>query len=417
MKLGTLSKLGLCLLLSACAQAPSKNKALSPSTNMLATNASFQGLPVQATEEAFDRWKKTYRELSSPKAAAIALDTEGKWVIGSSSVAPGTLPAAGAALADCEQKKNHQNINAPCELVRVNDHEFELGRALAKRLDLGDVSQPTFVWRLQKNNAVIYIGGSFHLFKQGFYPLPAAYNKAFDESSLLVLEVNPAATSPQELLSLQKQYLFLPDGKTLDQILPEPLLANAKRELNILGIEWRQVQKFTPAGFALNVISALYMAQGFLPQQGIDAHYANLAMQQSKEIGELETLEFQLQLLADMPFDLQTLQATDVFNETQAIDIVGKMVDAWHTADDKSLAALMNESSSVSPAMKAWNRRLLDERNIGMANKIAELLKTEDQTIFVLVGAGHLTGSGNVIELLLDHGIIASQLRRDGNPL
>jgi uncharacterized protein YbaP (TraB family) len=422
MKRMTLGGMGLCLLLgvSACTQTtsvstPSSTVPTTPNNSPLVFS-SYQGLQVQASEEQMAQWQNRYREMVSPKAAAMALDKDGTWAFGWNETAPGTLAAVGAALSACERSKNRKAMSAPCELIQVDDRQLELGRALSQRLDLSDMSKPTFVWRLRKNETVVYIGGSFHLFKQGFYPLPAAYTKAFNASSQLILEVNPTGMTPEQTQNLQARYLLLPEGKTLDQVLPKWLVTTAKEELAALGIEWQQLEKFTPAGFALNIISALYAVQGFFPQQGIDAHFLRLAMEQSKTLGELETLESQLQLLADMPFDLQTVQAADAFNEEKMFDQVNKVVDAWHTADGKTLAALMIESSAASPAMKAWNERLLQERNIKMAEKIGDLFDTDGQKIFVLIGAGHLVGENNVIELLQQSGLDSAQLRRDGTP-
>lgn len=423
MKRMTLHRIGLCLLLglSACTQTSPVDTSppAGPSKPIDAPPAftAYQGLKVQGTKDQLAQWENTYRAMASPKAAAMALDKDGKWAFGWNETAPGTLGAVGSAFSACEHAKNVKEINAPCELIRVNNDQFELGRTLAHRLNLGDKSQPTFVWRLQKNDTVVYIGGSFHLFKRGFYPLPAAYTKAFNETSQLVLEVNPTGLTPQQVQNLQSKYLLLPDGKTLDQVLPKPLINTAKEELARLGIEWHQLEKLTPAGFALNMISALYAVQGFFPQHGIDAYFLKLAMEQSKTLGELETLEFQLQLLADMPFDLQTLQAAELFNGPKVIDQVNKMVDAWHMADGETLAALMIESSAESPAMKVWNERLLGERNIKMAEKIGHMLDTNGKDSFVLIGAGHLSGKNNVIQLLQQQGFESSQLRRDGNLL
>jgi uncharacterized protein YbaP (TraB family) len=419
----TLRKMGLCLLLgvSACTPTSPVNKfpaaVLSKPIDSPVVFTSYQDLKVQGTESQLAQWENKYREMTPPKAVAMALDKNGKWAFGWNESASGTLSAVGGAFAACNQSRNRKSISAPCELIQVNNQQFELGRALAQRLDLGDMSKPTFVWRLEKNDTVVYIGGSFHLFKHGFYPLPAAYTKAFNDTSQLILEVNPVGMTLQQTQILQSKYLFLPEGTTLDQVLPKRVIDTAKEELAVLGIEWHQLEKLTPAGFALNIISALYAVQGFFPQQGIDAYFLKLAVEQSKTLGELETLEFQLQLLADMPFDLQTLQAAEIFGDAKIFDQVNKMVDAWHTADEETLAALMIESSADSPAMKAWNDRLLGERNINMAEKIINMFDTSGKDIFVLVGAGHLSGENNVIHLLQQHGFEISQLRRDGIPL
>ena len=49
------------------------------------------------------------------------------------------------------------------------------------------------VWKVTSGTNVLYLGGSIHALKSKDYPLPAAYNRAFDASDRLVCEVDPKA--------------------------------------------------------------------------------------------------------------------------------------------------------------------------------------------------------------------------------
>jgi uncharacterized protein YbaP (TraB family) len=54
-------------------------------------------------------------------------------------------------------------------------------------------------------------------------------------------------------------------------------------------------------------------------------------------------------------------------------------------------------------------KHLLHDRNIGMADKIEELLKTS-QTAFVMPGAAHLVGEDGLIKMLQDRGYQVEQV-------
>ena len=54
-------------------------------------------------------------------------------------------------------------------------------------------------------------------------------------------------------------------------------------------------------------------------------------------------------------------------------------------------------------------KRLLDDRNKGMASKIEGYLKTKE-TYFVVVGAGHLVGDKGIIKMLKERGYSVEQL-------
>src|SRR5947209_20164058 len=50
------------------------------------------------------------------------------------------------------------------------------------------------VWKVTSESGnVLYLAGSIHALKSKDYPLPAAYNRAFDASDRLVCEVDPKA--------------------------------------------------------------------------------------------------------------------------------------------------------------------------------------------------------------------------------
>ena len=57
----------------------------------------------------------------------------------------------------------------------------------------------------------------------------------------------------------------------------------------------------------------------------------------------------------------------------------------------------------------------MDERNVGMADKIAGYLQTKG-TYFVLVGAAHYVGDNSIIELLERQGIRGQRIYSNQNP-
>ena len=54
-------------------------------------------------------------------------------------------------------------------------------------------------------------------------------------------------------------------------------------------------------------------------------------------------------------------------------------------------------------------RKLMDDRNVGMANKIKQYLDSSG-TYFVLIGAAHYVGENNIIELLHQAGVKGTRL-------
>ena len=61
------------------------------------------------------------------------------------------------------------------------------------------------VWKVTgANGHILYIGGSVHGLKSTDYPLPAAYNRAFDLSSRIIFEDDSKGLTPGQLKKLLK---------------------------------------------------------------------------------------------------------------------------------------------------------------------------------------------------------------------
>ncbi|HMN45406.1 MAG TPA: TraB/GumN family protein [Povalibacter sp.] len=378
--------------------------------------AVFQTLPVKASSDLVETWRKQYEGFAEPKALAMALGEDGAWAFGWLEKAPGVLPAIGAALQGCEQARRQKEIATPCEIIRVNDQELELGRAFAKRINASDAT-PAMVWRFQKNDRTLYLAGSLHVFKSSLYPLPAAYEKAFSDSESLILEVNLAAVPPQDLMKLRQKHLMLPDGKTLDSVLPEPLLEKTKKEIADLGVPWSAVATLTPAALGIEFSQALFMTRGYFPQAGIDQHLLTRALQGGKTVDQLETLEFQLALLGEMPVDLQKIQSRTTLDSKTLSHRPDELLEAWYLGDLQRIASLMATDYDASAELRNWHRRVFRERNEKMADQIAGLLESAPQTKMIVVGTGHLAGDDSIIQLLAQKKITGVRLSRDGSPL
>ena len=75
------------------------------------------------------------------------------------------------------------------------------------------------VWKVSKDGQHFYLAGTVHLLSKNDYPLPAAYDTAFNQSSELLFETDlNALTSPAGLSKMMHQNTYS-DGKTLEQVL------------------------------------------------------------------------------------------------------------------------------------------------------------------------------------------------------
>jgi hypothetical protein len=89
--------------------------------------------------------------------------------------------------------------------------------------------------------------------------------------------------------------------------------------------------------------------------------------------------------------------------------ILSKMFNEWKTGERKTLEKLSNKYVKKYPELKIYYKKLLTDRNINMAKKLDEMLKTNKNSYFVVVGGGHLVGKDGIIELLQKKGYKVTQ--------
>ncbi|MCZ6709887.1 MAG: TraB/GumN family protein, partial [Gammaproteobacteria bacterium] len=125
---------------------------------------------------------------------------------------------------------------------------------------------------------------------------------------------------------------------------------------------------------------------------------------------ELESIESQLGLLFNQPMDTQIQLLTDTLDQEYLIEpLLAQMLVAWLSGNDDQFVELFALQGGDSPLAKAFNRQLLEERNVSMANKVRSYLSGQG-TYFVLAGAAHFIGAEGIVALLADQEILGHRV-------
>ena len=120
-----------------------------------------------------------------------------------------------------------------------------------------------------------------------------------------------------------------------------------------------------------------------------------MAKEQNKEIYGLETVEDQMQVFEDIPYESQLDDIIEMLQDGDATqEYYDQMIDTYKAEDLNALIKMLNEYYENPEEAKI----LLDNRNIKWIPKIGEYAK--DKSTFFAVGAGHLPGDNGVIKLL-----------------
>lgn len=268
-------------------------------------------------------------------------------------------------------------------------------------------NEKVFLWSIKSSQNTLYLLGSVHLLQKKDYPLPVALETAYQDAEKLVFEIDLGEAESPEVQQLVLKKAALPDGKTLKTTLSPETYQLAELKAKELGLPIQAMDKFEPWFFSLSLLAMKLNQIGFQAQYGVDRHYYQRAIKDGKETLALETVADQINV-----FDaLEPSNQDDYVRQTLLeLDTLGnsitEIVQAWKVGDIATLEELLFESFEKYPNMRA---KLFDERNQNWLKTLVPLLEKEEDYL-VVVGAGHLVGENNVLELLEDKGYSADQL-------
>jgi len=274
--------------------------------------------------------------------------------------------------------------------------------ALASDITGGSKTEALF-WKVESESATVYMLGSIHIAGDDLYPLPFHIENAFNKSDYLVVEVDITNIDQNEILQLIAMHGHLGDGQTLSTVIPQSTYEAVKNEFSEYGINILQFERVNPWVVAITLSQLQMMKFGFRPEYGVDLYFLSDARDEM-EIIELETGADQISIFSDLSMELQILLLEDfLYDLTLPRERVHDLFEAYKRWDAAWIRDFIFESVGKHPELQPLYEKLLDDRNVNMAEKIDSFLRNEG-TYFVVVGAGHLFGEMGIIELLRKKG-------------
>ncbi|OJH34376.1 TraB/GumN family protein [Cystobacter ferrugineus] len=275
---------------------------------------------------------------------------------------------------------------------------------------------PAFLWEVTRPGAPdkpLYLTGSIHLGLPGQFTFPPSLEAALARSQALVVELDPdkAVAHAQET---QKLVLRLgtyapPDG--LDAHLSEETRTRLPELLAQVGLPPAAVQRMRPWLLYLTLSVLELQRAGYSEAGGIDRLLLTRA-RGTKRIVELETMEGQMSMLANLPDPVQELMLRELIEQSPLAAVnMARMSTAWEGGNPNVLADLLF-TQAKDPAYQPFYEALFYVRNRRMADKLAGMVDAPE-THFVVVGAGHLVGPEGLLALLERAGFQVRQLPRE----
>jgi uncharacterized protein YbaP (TraB family) len=266
----------------------------------------------------------------------------------------------------------------------------------------------SYIWKVSSPTNEVYLFGSIHFAKPEMYPLKPRIEKAFDESDVLVLELNSDTDEFKKKAKEMFASAQYPEGESLKDHISEAVYTRLEEYLNRVGIPVSGFMKLKPWAATIMLETIQYQLLGFSPEYGMEQYFLN-KIRQGTSIVELETFEEQMDLFLKY-LDNETYLNYSLLNIDSAEKNLSKLFRAWDCGNTKVLSELFfDEVTMLNPDVSVVLEKMFYERNRRMSKKILSFLKDE-RDYFVIIGAGHLTGDKSILTYLEEAGYTAEQL-------
>ena len=251
----------------------------------------------------------------------------------------------------------------------------------------------SLLWKLEApSGKVSYLLGTIHTDDQRVTEFSPKIIKALDQSEIFMMETLPPRDS---------SVFMLKQGNVAELLTEDEL-----RQVIQLCI-----QHSMPTEYTLHMkpwlLAVLFDLPKSLDSFSMDEKLLVTAIEKSKKVQGLEDNEAHFSMLDSISNDDQLVMLRAVLKRTQEdkLNDYESMITTYQTEDLDKIANLDETVTGGMLPKDLWARmkvKLLDERNVGMANGL--IAHASENSVFAAVGASHLGGEGGILSRLVEAG-------------
>jgi len=265
------------------------------------------------------------------------------------------------------------------------------------------VNENSLLWQIEGKDLSTpsYLYGTIHMIgKEDFY-LSDAAKEMIAEAKLVTFEINM-----EDMNNIWSQLgllmnVFMKDGKTLKDLLSDEDYKIVAEHFKKIGMPLFALEKIKPmflSVFASGDMDMNSMASGEMVSYEMEI--LKIAQEGDKEIGGLETAEYQMSMFDSIPYQAQAeMLVESIKSSDSGSDQFDEMVKLYKNQDLQGMSKML---SSDEEGIGEYEDILLAGRNRNWIPIMGNMM--EDQTTFFAVGAGHLGGEIGVVALLRKEG-------------
>jgi len=255
-----------------------------------------------------------------------------------------------------------------------------------------------------------YILGTHHAVPYTFCDTIPGLMKAFGEVGHVVGEFDMLkmdAMTPQQMQNMQKM-MMMPADTTMASLFSDAQMDTLDAYLkNTLGANLQMLSSMKPMTIMVTVQQK--MLKEIIPDiaslTGIDKYMQTLAAEKGKQVGGLETMEYQLGLLYGSSLQDQADALMDMVRRSNSKELLQELTAAYKTQNLDTLWKIFQDQMT-----QLEYDALVKTRNLNWLEEMKSLLPT--RSALYVVGSGHLPGDSGMINLLRDAGYKVKPVKR-----
>jgi len=226
--------------------------------------------------------------------------------------------------------------------------------------------------------------------------------KAFDNVDNIIGEINMiefAEMSPERMQKMQAMMMMPSDTSLLSLFNEEETEKVNAWLMKELGANLEMLSVMKPMTIMVTVQNKVMMEviPGIATMTSIDKYMQTLGQSKGKTIGELETADYQMELLYGNSLEEQADALMEMIDQGDSKDLMVQLTEAYKSQDLDKLWEILQEQ------MTGYEYdAIVKVRNLNWEKQMKELLP--EQTTLFVVGAGHLPGEFGMINLLREAG-------------
>jgi uncharacterized protein len=267
--------------------------------------------------------------------------------------------------------------------------------------DSGDSLQDALLWKIEHKDLPepSYLFGTIHMIPQEDFFLPSGLEDAFDKSDRVVFEIDMDKMSDMGSMMGMMSSLMMKDGMSLKKLLTAEEYKEVSDYFEGMGLPMMLLNNVKP--MFLSMLADMSMdpaAMGSGDIKSYEMELYDMANEEGKKVGGLETMEYQMSLFDKIPYEDQADMLLDAVRGVSVeSDMFEETVELYKHQDIEAMVSMIGESDEGD-----YEDVLLNDRN---HNWIPLMInRMQKGSVFFAVGAGHLGGDQGVIRLLRKEG-------------